>query len=239
MNIENIIIKKIPTIIENNNNISKFDVDESSFVKNTVFLKKTLLLGGGGCKFWYSAGRIHKSIELDKEYLNKFDKIVGVSAGGLLGCLIISKCDLNIIKENAIKLINKNKSISLSILNCFDLLKTFFRENLPRNAYQLCSNILHIQTIKLYSCAVECFNVFSSNEDLIDKIFKGCHIPILSGGITNEGYIDRIFDRCKDNCCNSTNIEKIVNDDFEFISAFKTPNEAYILNSFKRGYDEK
>ena len=83
---------------------------------------------------------------------------------------------------------------NISIFKYLDIIKDFYKTHLPPDAYILCSNKLHIQTIAvkaLYKGNVECFHIFTSNDDLIDKMFKACHIPFFCNTFTNDGYIDR------------------------------------------------
>jgi hypothetical protein len=203
---------------------------------------KTLLIGGCGSKFWYFAGILQNRIEKDKKYIDNFDKIVGISGGSLLGCFVICNCDLLVIKKEIIKLTNKlqiNKQFT--IFKCLDIIKEFYKNNLPEDAYILCSNKLHIQTIHLYSCSTCCFHTFTSNDDLIDKLMKACHIPFLCNTFTNEGYIDRLLNVSKKDCCDNNICEKIILH-FSTISnlfdCFKIPDEAFIEREFQKGFTE-
>lgn len=200
--------------------------------------KKTLLIGGGGSKFWHFAGIIQRKIENNKEYIDNLDIIIGVSVGSLLATFVICKCDLNEIKEKVVTITNNIKEKPMLISNCLDIIRDFLQETLPENAYLLCSNKLHIQAIHLYSLSFVCFHTFVSNSDLIDKIMKACHIPVLCNcQITNEGYIDRIIDTGKNNCCNSKNIEIIINKNkFNIKDIFMVADEKFIHSQFHSGY---
>ena len=197
--------------------------------------EKTLILGGGGSKFWYYAGQIQSRIDKHPEYIDSFEKIVGISAGSLLGIFTCSKCDLRIIRQKSIELVVSMKTKPTTIFKCLEILREFCENNLPENAYVLCSNKLHIQTIHIYSCTSVCFHTFSSNADLIDKFMKAAHIPLLCSSMTNDGYIDRCADIGKSGCCDSTNIEKIVCPDFNLFDIIRVPDEAFIETQFDLG----
>ena len=200
---------------------------------------KILLLGGGGSKFWYYAGQIQSRIDKDPEYIDKFDKIVGISAGSLLGSLlgifVCSKCDLRMIRQKSIELVVSMKTIPNTIFKCLEILRDFCEKHLPENAYILCTDKLHIQTFHLYSCKSVCFHKFSSNSDLIDKFMKAAHIPLLCSSITNDGYVDRCEDVGKAGCCDSTNIDKIVGEDFNIFDMMCVPDEEFITTKFESG----
>jgi hypothetical protein len=67
---------------------------------------------------------------------------------------------------------------------------------------------------------------------------KACHIPLLCNfQITNEGYIDRIIDIGKNNCCHSTNMEIIADkNNFNIKDTFTVPDEKFIHSRFHSGY---
>jgi hypothetical protein len=222
-------------------NKTEHDQQQIICVENTNNTnKKTLLIGGCGIKFWYFAGIIQRHIELNKDYIHTFDKIIGISGGGLLACFVISNCDLLIIKHKIIEVTNTIKTNKVSIFKYLDIIKQFYKENLPDNAYILCSNKLHIQTIHLHSLSVVCFHTFSSNDDLIDKLMKSCHIPFLCNTITNEGYVDRMWNSGKNNCCyHSNNTEKLILDTNLscFIDLLKFPDETFIQTQFQQGFN--
>jgi len=160
--------------------------------------------------------------------------VIGCSVGSLLGAFIVSKCSLIEIKNKVIHLTNTITNKPFFIVNCLDIIQDFLKEHLPQDAYQLCSHKLHIQTIHLYTFQSKCFHSFSSNDDLIDKIMKACHIPLLGKSITNEGYMDRMFDIGKEDCCHSCYTEKITNN--KVFNIFSIPNEEFIESQFDNGY---
>jgi hypothetical protein len=162
-----------------------------------------------------------------------FDIIIGCSVGSLLGTFIVSKCSLLEIKKKVIELTNSITSKPFFIFDCFNIIKEFLKEHLPKDAYQLCSHKLHIQTLH-YTGKVVCFHSFSSNDDLIDKIMKACHVPFLGKSITNEGYMDRLLDIGKEDCCHSCYTEKITNN--KVFNIFSIPNEEFIESQFHNGY---
>lgn len=198
---------------------------------------KTLLIGGGGLMFWYYIGVISKKLKNDANYIDNFHTIVGVSCGSLVGCLVVSKCDIETIKNDAIQLVNTLQLNNLSIFNCLHIIRDFYKKHLPPNAYILCSNKLHIQSISLYKGEVVCFNMFTSNDDLIDKLFKACHIPFMSNTITNDGYIDRCINRCKEGCCDSKNTE-IISIPYLSLDMFRVPDEKYINDNYLIGFNK-
>jgi hypothetical protein len=201
--------------------------------------KKTLLLGGGGSKFWYLAGKLYSNTKENPEYIQGFDTIVGISAGSLIGAFAVSGCDLEKIKDGVIEITNQTLEKLFSIFHVLDIVKDFTRKQLPENAYQLCTNKLHIQTIHLYTGKVICFHTFSSNDDLVDKLMKACHVPFLCNSITNEGYIDRIFDVGKHGCCHSLNVEKIqVDEQWDVLNMIQIPSQKTIKNQFQKGYQK-
>ena len=224
--------------------IPYFSYTWGTFVKKETTEKKettSLLLGGAGSCFWYYAGKIQYHIEKNPHYIESFDKVFGVSVGSLLGCFVVSKCDLLVFKQKIIEITNEIKEKPFLIWGCLDIIRKFCQDHLPDNAYLLCSNKLHIQTFHLYSLSTICFHEFSSNDDLIDKIIKSCHIPFFCNGITNEGYIDRMFDTCNQTCCASTHIISIKNSNdnlhvnvWDFM---KIANENKIKELFQKGYD--
>jgi hypothetical protein len=206
-------------------------------VKPQISSKKTLLVGGGGSLFWHYAGKIHKKILENDKYIDEFEVVAGVSTGSMIGCFIVSKCDLITIKREAIELVKSLKTKPLMITKCLDILKEFCKKQLPEDAYKLCSGKLHIQTIHLLSCQVVCFNNFVSNDDLVDKVLKACHIPLLCNGITNDGYIDRFFNKCKMGCCESLDTEEI-SVCSNLIDCLKVPDENFIQDKFNKGMNE-
>ena len=176
-------------------------------------------------------------------YIDEFDAIVSCSCGSILAPFIICKMDLIQFKKEIIEITNtimntENKEQCLyTICNCLHIIKDYLLKSLPENAHILCSNKLHIQTIYLPHCKSHCFHDFSSKEDLVDKIIKSCHIPIITGSITNDGYIDRVCDCC---CyCESvkdSNISKIgIDSIFDLKNIFVIPDEKYIERNFANG----
>lgn len=212
--------------------------------------KKTLLLGGGGSKFWFYAGIVYQRCQDNPSYIDDFDKIVSCSCGSVLAPFFICQMDFLHIKADLIDITNKvldkhkdakeNKS-RYTICNCLDIIKDYLVKTLPENAHILCSNKLHIQTIYLPHCKSHCFHHFSSKEDLVDKIIKSCHIPIITGSITNEGYIDRLGDYCCScDIVEGSAISQIFNlytykTLFELKNIFVIPDETYIETNFASG----
>ena len=175
---------------------------------------------------------------MNKDYIQQFDKIIGISGGNLLACLIISNCDLLIIKQKIIEITNTIKTNKTSVFKYLDIIKQFYKENLPDNAYILCSNKLHIQSIHIYSCSVVCFHTFSSNDDLIDKLLKSCHIPFLCNTITNEGYIDRMWNSGKNNCCHHSTEKLILDTNLSnTLDLLNFPDETFIQTQFQQGFN--
>ena len=135
----------------------------------------------------------------------------------------------------------EDKQCRYTICHCLDVIKDYLLNALPENAHILCSNKLHIQTIYLPHCKSHCFNQFSSKADLVDKIIKSCHIPIITGSITNEGYIDRLGDYCCScETVEGTQVSRIFNlytfkTLFELKNIFVIPDETYIETNFARG----
>jgi len=232
--------------------------------------KKTLLLGGGGPKFWFYAGIVYQRCQNNPSYIDDFDTIVSCSCGSVLAPFFICKMDFLQIKKELIDITNKMMNTKTeetdtykqdtykqdtykqdteetkdkcryTICNCLDIVREYLLNTLPENAHILCSNKLHIQTIYLPHCKSHCFNLFSSKEELVDKIIKSCHIPIITGSITNEGYIDRLGDYCCScEAVEGTHVSRIFNlytykTLFELKNIFVIPDETYIETNFTRG----
>ena len=209
---------------------------------------KTLLIGGGGSYIWLLYGYICRKLKDDNNYLKKYKNIVGVSAGGFLACLIISGINLEVLKMKYIdmfynykkKLRENNQQTNLTFKENLKLLKQLLIQELPQNAYILCSNKLHLIATKvnsLFNMKKICYNTYSSNNDLLDKLFKMSYLPYICGNsFSNDGIIDGFDDSCIVGCCcsNLCNVTYLCITIFRksSIHVLSSPSVEFINNNF-------
>lgn len=132
--------------------VNNLDIEIPKLVEETPRSIENLVLSGGGVKAISQIGSIKKLIELNYLDLSKIKKIAGVSAGALLGLLLVLKFDIDTIWDfmyniDLKKMINPNYSLILQKCGV-DTGKTIY--DLIEEIITKKTGIKHITFIQLY-----------------------------------------------------------------------------------------
>lgn len=172
------------------------NIDYNDFdIKHKYF---DLILAGGGFKGYYHLGLFKILKHHEKQNKIKIRHIVGTSTGAISA--VIYACDLDFnrwintfykIKENIHK-----SDLHQTVIN-------ILKDELPENAYQICTNKIKISTSKLtiFGFVEIMFDKFESNEHLLQVLSGSIKIPYLTSKslfgekINNNYYYDGFFTR--------------------------------------------
>ena len=157
-----------------------------------------VILAGGGFKGYYHLGLYKILKHLEKKNKIKIRYIVGTSTGAISAIIYVCNLDFNRWVDTFYKIKeNMHKS---------DLHKTvieIMKDELPENAYQLCTNRIKITTSKLtmFGFVEEIFDKFDSNDHLLQVLSASIKIPYLTSKsifgekINSYYYYDGFFTR--------------------------------------------
>jgi hypothetical protein len=140
-------------------------------------LELDLILEGGAFNGSYELGVCYFLREMEKQNYIKINRISGASIGSVIGlCYILDKLDNYYDAYNEMRE-NWTKSLNVSLYKKF--INTHIKD-LSENIINKINNKLYITFNNIDTKEQLTKHEFKNKEDLIQTIFKSCHIPYVS-----------------------------------------------------------